>query len=173
MWLLLALFILHLPLQLRKPDRWTIPWFSGFYVNSYVPVIKKVSGQGLRCYILLFEMIRVSSMLTGSLHLFALAANHWLGIIHPLKYKVRFGMVSRVLTVTRMVFCMGLRRAGRILGAPFRASVSHQFFYCFLNNFCSSKKRSKRLNDFLSSFWPVNFVLPCSFLLDGCFKHGI
>lgn len=41
------------------------------------------------CAAAILEIFRISAMLTSNLHILALAIHHFVGILHPLDYKVR------------------------------------------------------------------------------------
>lgn len=80
----------RLCISLAASDAWAGSLLiTGLIVNSYMPVVLKMQKKN-DCMAAVLEIFRIAGMLTSNLHILALAVNQFIGIVHPIKYKVRF-----------------------------------------------------------------------------------
>lgn len=61
----------------------------GLLINSYLPVVFGINlaGDHGNCSMLIFEILRLSSLIASAMHLLALALVHYKGIVNPLHYR--------------------------------------------------------------------------------------
>lgn len=77
---------LLLSLSLAAADLYTsVLWILSLVINSYLPFVWRIK-LGIDCIMAGMEGLRLSGVITIIGHLAALAINHHLGIVKPLRY---------------------------------------------------------------------------------------
>ncbi|KAI6175599.1 G-PROTEIN-RECEP-F1-2 domain-containing protein [Aphelenchoides bicaudatus] len=80
--------IVLLCISLAAADAWAGSLLiTGLIMNSYFPVVLRMQKKS-ECVPAFLEIFRISGMLTSNLHILALALNQFIGIVHPIRYKI-------------------------------------------------------------------------------------
>lgn len=78
---------LYISLSLAGADAFTSSILGiGLVLNSFIPIGLGINLQGIDCFLLALEAVRVGGVIITVFHLMALAVNHYLGILKPLHY---------------------------------------------------------------------------------------
>uniref|UniRef100_A0A914WYU9 G-protein coupled receptors family 1 profile domain-containing protein n=1 Tax=Plectus sambesii TaxID=2011161 RepID=A0A914WYU9_9BILA len=80
--------LLMLTISLCVADFWLgIQQSVNFVLEGYLPHVLGIKVHQAPCQDLMMEAVRCGALITSVLHLFALASNHYIGIVRPLHYK--------------------------------------------------------------------------------------
>ncbi|RLU18879.1 hypothetical protein DMN91_009237, partial [Ooceraea biroi] len=78
---------LHISLSLTGADAFSSTALGiGLIMNSFIPNGLGIKLEGMDCFLLALEAVRLGSVIITVFHLMALAINHYLGILKPLHY---------------------------------------------------------------------------------------
>ncbi|XP_067203754.1 trace amine-associated receptor 4-like isoform X2 [Linepithema humile] len=78
---------LHISLSLSGADAFTSCALGiGLVMNSFIPHGLEIELEGMNCFLLALEAVRLGGVIITVFHLMVLAINHYLGILKPLHY---------------------------------------------------------------------------------------